>query len=76
MFAQIYIGCKCKETYRVGVHAEHYNDEYYETIYCLMCDQSNLEEKKENGINCYQVLSHEEIQEDIDLKNNENYDLL
>ena len=63
--AQIYTGCKCGETWRVGIGQteDTENDEIYTFHYCTVCGGDNLTEKKENGVPCMHAVTQEEHEE-------------
>lgn len=60
--AQIYVGCKCGETWQVApqemIDTERDDVEYYLT--CDVCGDSVSGEKKENGIPCMHAVTEEE----------------
>jgi len=68
MFAQIYIGCKCGETWHVA-HAEAIDtdkDEIYCVLYCTICLEAIWEEKKIDGVPCMHALTKEEVEAEMD----------
>lgn len=63
MFAQIYEGCKCGETYKVTRHEiiDTERDNVWEELVCDVCGWSVIKEKKIDGKLCLHPLSDEEI---------------
>lgn len=64
MFAQIYTGCDCGETWNVEMHTDIDidNDEIVEYPFCTVCGKTMLTEKTENGVPCYHALTAQEIE--------------
>ncbi|MDO3641952.1 hypothetical protein [Mucilaginibacter sp. L3T2-6] len=68
MFAQIYTGCKCGETWRVG-HIQDCDisrDKVYTVLQCNVCFGTNLKPKvSDDGVPHYHALTEEDIFWDI-----------
>jgi hypothetical protein len=75
MFAIIYEGCRCAESWRVR-HVEDIDpngDNIYERLVCDICGQDVSQEKKSpDGKTMIHVLTEEEIQSELSA--NEMYD--
>lgn len=68
MFAQLYYGCKCGETWQVASHQEcdSNNDEVYEILYCTVCNQEVRGEKKDpDGTPHYHALTEWELEGEL-----------
>ena len=75
MFAIIYEGCKCIETWNVRQVEETDidKDEIYYRMVCNVCGQDILKEKKnKDGMTMVHILTEEEIQGELSA--NEMYD--
>lgn len=61
--AQIYTGCKCRETWQVaiGQTEDVENDEVYTFLYCTVCGGDGLTEKRDaDGTPHYHEVTEEE----------------
>lgn len=67
MFAPIYEGCKCGETFKVTRHQiiDTERDDVWEELVCDVCGSSVIKEKMIDGKPCWHPLSDEEIQAEM-----------
>ncbi len=61
-FAQVYIGCKCGETWQVARHAEidSEKDKTIEILYCTICNTPVTGEKMNDGVPEMHALTQED----------------